>query len=236
MTPELSILAVTAASLGFVHTITGPDHYLPFIVIGRARNWKLRRTLTTAAICGLGHVLSSIVLGLVGIALGVAVGKLEIIEGFRGDLAAWLLISFGLLYAAWGARQAFLNRPHTHSHVHADGTTHDHHHHHHKNHSHVHDEKKRGLTPWALFVIFVLGPCEPLIPLLMYPAARANTGGLILVTAIFSVVTIVTMVGMVFLAERGVALLPLKKMERYAHTIAGMAIFSSGMAIRFLGL
>ncbi len=181
-------------------------------------------------------MLSSVALGLLGIGLGIAVGKLEIIEGLRGDLAAWLLISFGLVYAAWGTRQAFRNRPHTHSHVHADGTTHDHHHQHHDAHTHVHDQKKQGLTPWALFVIFVLGPCEPLIPILMYPAARANIGGLILVTAVFATVTIGTMVAMVFLAERGIALLPLKKLERFAHVIAGMAILSSGLAIRFLGL
>ncbi len=236
MTSELTILAATAASIGFVHTITGPDHYLPFIVIGRARGWKLRRTLLTAAVCGLGHVAGSVVLGLVGIGLGVAVGKLEIIEGVRGNLAAWLLISFGLIYTAWGVRQAVRNRPHSHAHQHADGTSHDHHHHHHHDHSHVHEAKNKSITPWALFVVFVLGPCEPLIPILMYPAARANVGGLILVTAIFAVVTIATMVGMVFLAERGIALLPLKKMERYAHVLAGLAIFSSGLAIRFLGL
>ena len=236
MTSELPILAATAASIGFVHTITGPDHYLPFIVLGRARGWKLRRTLLTAAICGVGHVASSVVLGMLGIGLGIAVGKLEIIEGVRGDLAAWLLISFGLIYSVWGIRQAVRNRPHSHSHRHSDGTSHLHSHHHHDEHSHVHDGKKGSLTPWALFVIFVLGPCEPLIPILMYPAARANIGGLILVTVIFAVVTIATMLGMVLLAERGIALLPLKKMERYAHALAGMAIFSSGLAIRFLGL
>jgi nickel/cobalt transporter (NicO) family protein len=236
MTSELTILAATAASIGFVHTITGPDHYLPFIVIGRARGWRLRRTLLTAAVCGVGHVAGSVVLGLVGIGLGVAVGRLEIIEGIRGDLAAWLLISFGLIYSAWGVRQAVRNRPHSHKHLHADGTSHDHDHHHHHEHSHVHEAKKSSLTPWALFVIFVLGPCEPLIPILMYPAARANVGGLILVTAIFAVVTIATMVGMVYLAERGIAMLPLKKLERYAHLMAGLAIFSSGLAIRFLGL
>jgi len=27
---------------------------------------------------------------------------------------------------------------------------------------------------WALFLIFVFGPCEPLIPLIMYPAAKLN--------------------------------------------------------------
>ena len=236
MTSELTILAATAASIGFVHTVTGPDHYLPFIVIGRARKWKLRRTLLTTAVCGLGHVAGSVVLGLVGIGLGVAVNHLEIIEGVRGEVAAWLLISFGLLYSVWGLRQALRNRPHTHSHFHSDGTTHEHDHTHHDEHTHVHGEKNSSITPWALFVIFVLGPCEPLIPILMYPAARANIGGLILVTVIFSVVTIATMVGMVFLAERGVALLPMKKMERYAHLMAGLAIFSSGLAIRFLGL
>jgi nickel/cobalt transporter (NicO) family protein len=236
MTSELSILAATAASIGFVHTITGPDHYLPFIAIGRARNWKLRRTLFTTIICGVGHVLGSVVLGLIGIGLGLAVGQLEIIEGVRGDLAAWLLISFGLIYTAWGVRQAIRNRPHTHRHMHSDGTAHDHHHHHHEEHTHVHAEKNSSITPWALFVIFVLGPCEPLIPILMYPAARANTGGLILVTAIFGIVTIATMVGMVYLADRGMTFLPLKKLGRYAHVLAGTTIFSSGLAIRFLGL
>ncbi len=240
LTPEIAILAATAASIGLVHTITGPDHYLPFVFIGRARNWKLRRTLLITAVCGLGHVLGSILLGVLGIGLGLAVSRLEFIEGFRGDLASWLLISFGLIYAAWGARQAHRNRPHTHKHLHADGTVHNHQHQHHKEHTHVHTQPSNDgnshVTPWALFVIFILGPCEPLIPILMYPAAAANTSGLILVTGIFAVVTIATMVLMVFLAEKGMALLPLKKLERYTHTMAGVAILASGLAIRFLGL
>jgi len=33
MSNELMILLVTAASIGFFHTLLGPDHYLPFIVI-----------------------------------------------------------------------------------------------------------------------------------------------------------------------------------------------------------
>ena len=45
---EIWMLAGTAATLGLVHTVIGPDHYLPFIVIGRARNWKLRKTLGVA--------------------------------------------------------------------------------------------------------------------------------------------------------------------------------------------
>ena len=39
MSPDISILLVTAASIGFIHTLTGPDHYLPFIVMSKARKW-----------------------------------------------------------------------------------------------------------------------------------------------------------------------------------------------------
>lgn len=238
MGTEFSILAATAASIGFVHTITGPDHYLPFIVLGKARNWRLSRTLGVTAICGLGHVLGSVILGFIGIGLGLAVGRLNVIEGLRGDLAAWLLISFGLVYGVWGLRKALAEKPHSHAHTHVDGTIHHHHHHHHTEHAHPHvDEKSaRSITPWALFIIFVLGPCEPLIPILMYPAANSSLSGLIGVTAIFSAVTIGTMVAMVFLAERGINLIPAKKLERYAHALAGLAITSSGLAIQFLGL
>jgi len=235
---ELGILAVTAATIGFVHTVTGPDHYLPFIVIGRSRQWRLKRTLTITALCGVGHVLGSVVLGLLGIGLGVAVGQLNVIEGIRGDLAAWLLISFGLVYAVWGLRKTLRDRPHVHRHGHADGTTHEHHHSHHHEHAHVHEvpNAKRSLTPWALFVIFVLGPCEPLVPILMYPAAKSSLGGLVLVSGVFAVITVATMVLMVLLAERGVRLIPLGRAERFTHFIAGLAILGSGLAIQYLGM
>ena len=239
MGSELGILAATAATIGFVHTVTGPDHYLPFIVIGKARNWSLGRTLGVTTLCGIGHVLGSVVLGLIGIGLGVAVGQLNIIEGLRGDIAAWLLISFGLIYAVWGLRKAMRDKPHTHVHQHSDGSAHTHHHSHHHEHSHVHDEgsgSSRNLTPWALFIIFVLGPCEPLIPILMYPAATNSFWGLFLVAGIFGVVTIATMLLMVILAQKGIRLIPMQRIERYTHAIAGVAILGSGLAIRFLGL
>ena len=38
---QLSILMWTAAALGFLHTILGPDHYVPFVALRRARRWTL---------------------------------------------------------------------------------------------------------------------------------------------------------------------------------------------------
>lgn len=237
MTKELLILISTAASVGFFHTLLGPDHYLPFIVMSRARKWSLFKTTWITMLCGLGHIGSSVLLGIAGVALGIAVSKLTRVESLRGGLVAWALIVFGLVYFVWGLRRAKRNRPHEHLHAHLDGTAHLHTHVHAKEHVHVHGEERAvNVTPWVLFTIFVLGPCEPLIPILMYPAAKNSFGGLVLVTSVFGGITILTMLSIVLVSSLGINLLPTKKLERYTHALAGGAICLCGMAMMFLGL
>jgi nickel/cobalt exporter len=236
---ELRALVITAASIGFLHTLLGPDHYLPFIMMSWARKWSAVKTALITFVCALGHIASSVVLGLVGVSLGLAVKGLEDTESARGTLAAWLLIAFGLAYLIWGLRFVYRRHPHRHKHPHISdvGHPHAHLHSHLGEHTHVHDaETAKTVTPWLLFVIFVFGPCEPLIPILMYPAARSGFMDLLLVTAVFGVVTTATMLGAVFLGRAGVDFLPLKKIQRYSHVLAGATILLCGLAIQFLGL
>jgi len=236
MTTDLPLLATTAASIGVIHTLLGPDHYLPFAAMARARGWSAVRTAWITVICGVGHVMGSIVLGVVGLAIGVSLDRLEWIEAARGDLAAWLLVGFGLAYAAWGLRRAWRNRPHTHAHRHADGTLHVHEHRHQESHLHVHDAGALAITPWALFVIFAFGPCESLIPVLMYPASQANWPSVALVTLVFAVATIATMLIAVMLMRRGLAAVGSAPLARYSHALAGSAICLCGLGILTLGL
>ncbi len=248
MSPDLAILTATAASIGLIHTVLGPDHYLPFVVLSRARGWSVPRTAAITAACGVGHVASSMVLGAVGIAFGLAVARLQWIESFRGEIAAWLLTLFGLGYTVWGLHRATRGRPHHHAHTHANGEVHIHHHGHSPETAHLqmdtvgstheHSHGLNGLsslTPWVLFTIFVLGPCEPLIPLLMYPAASESLTGVVLVAVTFGVVTIATMLTVVLLLAQGADQLPHHTLERYSHALAGFAIFGCGVAIH-LGL
>ena len=236
MNIDVAILCWTAATIGLVHTLLGPDHYLPFIVMNRARKWSATKTAWITFACGLGHVLSSVVLGLIGIACGVAVMKLQAFESFRGNLAAWALIGFGFAYMGWGIQRGIRNRPHTHLHLKDQGAP-AHSHTHDGEHKHPHQPaQKANITPWILFTIFVLGPCEPLIPLLMYPAARHSLYGTVLVATVFSVVTICTMLAIVMAASWGISFARLGKLERWTHALAGGAICLSGVAIQFLGL
>lgn len=226
---ENSAILLTAASLGFIHTVLGPDHYIPFAALARARAWSRTRTAGITLICGLGHVLSSVLIGLGGIGLGTAVGKLEWLEGFRGDIAGWLLLAFGVVYMAWGIKKAVRGERHTHLHAHDGGPLHVHDHAHEPEHAHPHGS---SVTPWALFIIFIFGPCEPLIPVLMYPAMNNGLGLALGAAAVFSMVTIATMLGCVFLLLGGVRLLPVQRLERYAHALAGFAILACGLAVK----
>ena len=97
---------------------------------------------------------------------------------------------------------------------------------------HVHDSsEKKSITPWVLFTIFVFGPCEPLIPILMYPAATKSYLGLAFVTIVFAVVTITTMMIAVFIGSLGISFVPIKKIERYSHALAGATIAICGLLI-----
>jgi ABC-type nickel/cobalt efflux system permease component RcnA len=231
-----SFLLATAVSIGFVHTLIGVDHSLVFIVIGKARNWPLKRVLGLTALCGLGHVLSSVVLGYAGIGLGVAIQKLEWIESSRGELAANLLIGFGLAYGCRALWKALRNKEHAHEHSHAGGIIHSHQHNHHRDHTHAHEMPGKGITAWSLFIIFVLGPCEPLIPILMAPAAEHHWLWVFLIATAFGITTIGTMLAVVAAGFMGLKFIRVSFLERFGNVFAGFAIAGSGLAIQLLGI
>jgi hypothetical protein len=256
----LLLLAAGAAGVGVVHTLLGPDHYLPFVVLSRARGWSWRRTAAITLACGGAHVLSSVVLGFVGIGLGIALTRLTHIESVRGELAAWGLIAVGALYTAWGLRRALRGERHVHLHPHPLAHAHGHdpavpHHHHHHLAAGEPDvapaprpagldvalepgaagEGARALTPWMLFIVFVLGPCEPLIPMLMVPAAAGSPWGVALVAVVFGLATLAAMLAAVWVGHAGARALPLGRLERYTHALAGFAILVSGLGIALLG-
>ena len=228
---ELSALLITAVSLALFHTVIGVDHYLPFVALSRANGWTMRKTLLIVFACGAGHVLSSVLLGFIGIALSSGVTALADIEDIRGEIATCFLIAFGLAYTIYGIRSAVKNK--IHSHISPDGQTVTHAHSG-SGEGHKHRRGGKANLFWGLFVLFVLGPCEPLIPLLMYPAATLNVPALVLVTAVFAAGTIGTMLLMTFLGIKGIRLLKITGLERYSHAMAGSAILICGVSLLLL--
>ena len=229
---ELYLLSLSALSLGFIHTLLGPDHYLPFIVLSKARQWSRSKTMWITFISGIGHVGSSILIGIIGIILGISLTRLQHIEAFRGEIAGWMLFVFGIAYTIYGIYK-YLKSTH-HAHLPAfllpkkiRGL------------QHLPTEEQKEdntrLTPWILFLIFVFGPCEVLIPLFIYTAYQHSAFGTFTVALLFSIATIATMLFTVYIGRQGTALLKFKKLERYVHLLAGLVLLTSGGGILFLG-
>ena len=230
-----SIGLLGVAGVAVVHTAAGPDHWLPFIMLSRARGWSRVRTFAVTAACGLGHIASSLVLGVGGLALGYELARLAGIEEIRGDLAAWGLLAFGLAYALWGVRRALRRRHVIELHAHGDHV----HVHRHAIHRHVHAPepgwKQQQTTFWSLFLVFVLGPCEPLIPLFMVPLGEGKPALAWTMAAVFTAVTIASMLLLVGIALAGLDRVPVRGLERWSHALAGAVVASCGVAM-LLGL
>ena len=92
-------------------------------------------------------------------------------------MAAWLLIGFGLAYAIWSLLRE--RKKGAHLHLAPDPS--------------AERKRRRVVTVWSLFIVFVLGPCEPLIPILMAPAFDHMWTTVVGVVLVFALVTIGTM-------------------------------------------
>ncbi len=232
---ELYIILGTAMLLGFSHTILGPDHYIPFIVLSKARNWKLSKTMWITFFSGVGHIVGSVVLGIIGVTLGISVAKLESVEAIRGDIAAWMLMIFGTFYTVYGINKVLKKGMHSHLPKFLFPKSI-------RNYRHFTDEEikkdivnENKLTPWVLFLIFVFGPCEVLIPMLIYPAAKHDMIGVFSVAGLFGLTTIATMMSAVFIGYKGVSFVVFKEAHKYFHVIAGLIVLFMGVGILFLG-
>ncbi len=228
---ELQLLITAAITIACLHTVMGPDHYLPFIAIAKARGWRFSKTLLWVIVCGCGHVWSSVLLGLGGAALGWSLTKVKWFENVRGGIAGWALLIFGLLYGIWGLIRAYKNIPHKHFDTYDDGTIYVYEHQHG---AAIPSSERHKVTPWVMFIIFLLGPCEPMIPLLFFPAAKSSLNGMIILIVVYTFFTLLTMITMVIIGYIGLRFLKTEKLERYMHAMGGLTLFICGVGMVFL--
>jgi hypothetical protein len=87
-----------------------------------------------------------------------------------------------------------------------------------------------------LFIVFVLGPCEPLIPLMVVPGMQGDWLGVAAVIGVFGLLTIAVMMATVAAAYRGVGFITNYGFWPQGDVAAGLVVAASGAAVLWFGL
>ena len=228
--PLLTTIAATGFTVAFLHAAI-PTHWLPFVLVARARGWTHWRTLTVTAFAGLGHIALTTILGLIIAWLGFQVGERA------GALLPW--ITGGLLFLIGGyffwrqVRGAGVchHHPPGSQHEPSEECGHDH------EHSHWDDELKESALlsqrsgDWAaisgLFVMLTLSPCEGFLPIYLSGVQFGWTGFLLL-SGILAVATLAGMTLLTWLALLGFERFQIKRFERWEAGLLGGLFFLLG--------
>jgi hypothetical protein len=205
----MDVLILSTLAIGVLHALA-PDHWIPFVALGRAQAWSRWRLTSVVALAGAGHVASSLLIGAIGVALGYAAERVNVWESDRGGVASLLLIGFGVAYMVWGIKN--WGRRHTHM-----------------------EQRARTVSYWTLFALIVFGPCEPLIPLI-FASSAYGWEAVFTVFALFAFSTIAMMLLQVHLAALGVSMIRGKWIEHASDVVAGGVIVITGVAIRVFGI
>jgi nickel/cobalt transporter (NicO) family protein len=228
-------LFAAAAGVGFGHAIL-PDHWVPLAVLGRSRRYPLSKIARLSGLAGVAHVLLSIVLGAVIIAVGLQ---------FRSSVASAQDAIIGCLLIATGVGFAVLQATghghhHDHDHDHHHDHDHDHHHDHDHGDRHTHGraiadpDAGRGVRRLAAIMVPFGAAASPDLTILPVFLAATTAGAATAVgsVVIFGAVTIGTIVGLTVGAAKGGYQIKGDWLDRWGNAVtAGVLVLIGALVL-----
>lgn len=213
-------LILAAIYIAFFHTLANPAHYAPFVALGKARKWSAFKTSLVAGFCGMGHLGAFIAVALIGIALNSFGEVLKKFVHFGEHLGFYLFLAFGILYLIYGLYFALEGYKKISEKCECEdscccGKL------------NARKVKKSDASLIAiLFAFFALGPCEAILPLVLYPALDGNFISILAVAGAFYFTTILSMSIATFLIYRGFSFFFKggKFAQRWGHFFSAIAI------------
>jgi hypothetical protein len=206
-------LIAAAAGVGFGHAIM-PDHWVPLAVLGRTRRYRMARVARLSGLAGVAHVLVSLALG--GLIIAVGLQFRSTVERAQNLIVGGALLVTGLAFLGL----ELSGREHSHEHDH---------------HGQGHGHKRLGRAA-RIMVPFGAAASPDLTILPVFLAAttagvRTAVGSLIA----FAAVTICTIVGLTLVAAFGGYRVRGRWLERWANSITAGVLIVIG-ALVFAGV
>jgi len=188
--------------ISLLHAVI-PNHWLPVLAIGKKKGWTLAETTRITFIAGMGHVVSTVI---IGVLLGIIGSELtEHIKYFTHIIGPSLLIFMGLYFL----RQHYKHR-----------------------HFHVEEEqvkrKTKNAVIFALVLAMVLSPCMEIEAYFLL----AGANGWYVFAAIAAMYAVITITGMLIwirMAYNGLLKLNWHTWEHNAAIITGIVLIITGI-------
>ena len=242
----LPVLLLAAAGVGFGHAVM-PDHWLPLAILSRTRHYRTGRVVRLSLAAAAAHVVVSLLLGGVVILVGLQ---------FRAGVAGHTDLVVGSILLATGAAFLMLElrgKGHRHGHDHG-AHSHREHGHAHDHDGHAHHEhaghggrtavldrratqtqpRARGARGLALLVSFGVAASPDLTILPVFLAASAlGAGAAIGSLAVFTFVTVATIVGLTIATALGARLLTAPWIDRSANLLTAGTLLLIGALVVF---
>lgn len=213
MNLETTPFLVTAALVSLVHGVL-PNHWLPFVLVGRAQGWTTRTMLSVLIAAGVAHTAVSGALALAMLVAGVAV---------RDLLQPVAHILPGLILAGSGALFLVLDR--------LPG-----HHHHHDLHEAHHAGISDTTAAVTLILALALSPCEAMIPVFLSAVPRGDPLLLSGMVVLSGTATVSAMVVFALMTWRGVRRLDFGRYAHLERSLIGALLLILGLATIAFGL
>ncbi|GAC1533443.1 MAG: hypothetical protein NVS2B17_01140 [Candidatus Velthaea sp.] len=202
--PEVVLVGAVVA-VGILHTMV-PDHWVPIALIARQRGWTRAQTARAALQAGTGHVVSTLLIGVVVWFAGVAVAtRFGTLVSMLSSIA---LIAFG----AWIAIGAWRELHHGDSHEH----------------EHEHAAPEAASSRTALLLILGSSPMIEGIPA-FFAAGKYGVGQIVVMAVAFAISTIVTYVALCVYSSAGLQRVRFARFEEYGEVISGSFIALIGL-------
>ncbi len=209
-----SALGLTAAALliSLAHGAL-PNHWAPFVLIGRAQGWSARRMLWVLTMAGIAHLTIAGGLALAMLLVGVAVT--EWLESWAHILPGAILLAAGLLYILM---DMFGGPAHHHD---------------------VHDAVQGGMSDRSatltLVLTLALSPCEAMVPVFVGAAPIGDPIFLTVLIVLSGVVSLGLMALLALLTWHGFRRLSFGWFAHHERLTMGVILATIGVLTLALG-
>ena len=203
-------IVVGAFILSIVHASI-PNHWIPFVAIGKTEKWTRSQTLWITAIAGFAHTSGTILIGIfVGIIGYNLSSTYENITKFAIPL---VLVLLGIIYLIWDLTGTHAH----HDHVKVEKVT----------------NKPRLMIVLSLILAMFFSPCIEIVAYYL-PASALGWLSLIFVSIIYLIVTVSGMILLVYLSLHGVEKIKWHFLEHHEKLVSGCVLIFIGVLAYFI--